>query len=176
MELEKARKIAEWYVEKLRPHCDKIMIAGSIRREKPNVGDIEICCIPKKFCLETKDLFGVITKAPPSPIKSFCDIINSLEAVKGNPAGKYTQRILPEGIKLDLFMADHNNWGLIVMIRTGSADYSKLMMVELIKRGYKSEDGLLIDTKTGEIINCPSERHFYELTGIRYLEPKLRSI
>jgi len=31
---------------------------------------------------------------------------------------------IPEGIKLDLFMANIRNWGLIFAIRTGSARYS----------------------------------------------------
>ena len=34
--------------------------------------------------------------------------------MKGEPTGKYTQRRLPEGLTLDLFMADANNWGLIL--------------------------------------------------------------
>jgi len=47
MELEKAKAIAEELKELLAPACERIRIAGSIRRRKPDVGDIEILAIPK---------------------------------------------------------------------------------------------------------------------------------
>ena len=46
MELEKARDIAEKIEAVLESSCERIMIAGSIRRRKPDVGDIELLCIP----------------------------------------------------------------------------------------------------------------------------------
>jgi len=49
MELEKAKAIAEQIRVLLRPACNRIEIAGSIRRRKPEVGDIELLCIPKYF-------------------------------------------------------------------------------------------------------------------------------
>jgi len=47
VELEKARAIAEELKALLQPSCHRIEIAGSIRRQKPEVGDIELLCIPK---------------------------------------------------------------------------------------------------------------------------------
>ena len=41
MKLAKAKAIADKYVALLAPFCDRIEIAGSIRREKEEVGDIE---------------------------------------------------------------------------------------------------------------------------------------
>jgi DNA polymerase/3'-5' exonuclease PolX len=46
--------IAGRIVEALRPYCERIEIAGSLRREKPMVGDIEIVAIPRR----PVDLFG----------------------------------------------------------------------------------------------------------------------
>ena len=46
---------------------------------------------------------------------------------------------IPEGIKLDLFMANDKNWGLIFVTRTGLARYShKILACGWVKRGYKS--------------------------------------
>ena len=53
--LVKAKKWADRIVEILAPHCDRIEIAGSIRRQKPTIGDIEVVCIPK----QNLDMFGV---------------------------------------------------------------------------------------------------------------------
>lgn len=47
MELEKAKVIAEDLTSLLAPVCEKIKVAGSIRRRKTQVGDIELLVIPK---------------------------------------------------------------------------------------------------------------------------------
>ena len=47
MELEKARAIAEELKSLLEPGCERIPIAGSIRRRKSDIGYIELLCIPK---------------------------------------------------------------------------------------------------------------------------------
>lgn len=156
MKIEEAQKIANKYIDLLKPYCQRIEIAGSIRREKPEVKDIEIVCIPK-------NLIG------------FSKEVNKLEKVKGEPTGKYTQRILPEGIKLDLFMANEENWGLIFAIRTGSAEFShKVLACGWVKKGCHSKDGILTDGQ-GRIIILKEEEHLFDFIGIHFVEPKLRS-
>jgi len=54
--LSTAITLAESIVTALAPGCSRIAIAGSVRREKPEVGDIEIVCIPR---VTGHDLFGV---------------------------------------------------------------------------------------------------------------------
>ena len=111
MEYNKALKIAEDVKYHLSAYCERIEIAGSIRRRKPEVKDIEIVAIPKPYDV---GLFA----------SGIATVVSKWQKVKGELPCKYTQRILPEGIKLDLFFAEPGNWGLIYAIRTGSADYS----------------------------------------------------
>ena len=161
MEYQKALSIAEKAKEILSPFCERIEIAGSIRRKKPDVKDIEIVAIPKPY---DTGLFesGIAT------------IVNQWEKVKGELPCKYTQRILPEGIKLDLFFAERGNWGLIYAIRTGSADYShKILATEWVKRGYKSEGGFL--TSNGKQVLVPEEKDLFNRIGLTFIEPELRS-
>lgn len=154
MELVEAKKIAEKYARILKLYCQRLEIAGSIRRQKPEVKDIEIVCIPQ-------DIF------------SFSAEVKKLEKVKGEPTGKYTQRILPEGIKLDLFMANERNWGSIFAIRTGSAEFShKVLACGWVKNGYKSEGGILI--KNGQETEVREEEDLFKIIGISYIEPKDR--
>ena len=154
MKIDEAKKIAKKYLNLLKPYCWRIEIAGSIRREKSEVKDIEIVAIPL-------DLVGFSTE------------VNELEKVKGNPTGKYTQRILPEGIKLDLFMANIRNWGLIFAIRTGSARYShEILACGWVKRGYKSINGML--TKNGREIEVREEKDLFNLIGVAYVQPNQR--
>ena len=57
--LESATQTANRVVELLAPHCERIHIAGSIRRKKETVKDIEVVCQPiKVFVKDKTDLFG----------------------------------------------------------------------------------------------------------------------
>ena len=155
MKIDEAKKIADKYVEILKPYCLRIEIAGSIRREKPEVKDIEIVAIPGN-------------------LEGFAREVNKLQKVKGEPTGKYTQRILPEGIRLDLFIANEKNWGLIFAIRTGSVDFShKTLACGWVKKGYHSKDGKLIDKQGREIV-LREERDLFDLIGIPFVKPELR--
>ena len=123
MNLLAAREAADVVLWHLTPYCDRIEIAGSVRRRKPDVGDIEVVAIPKT--VEDRDLFwnGDRVRSP-----MFAREVRILgEIRKGVPeVGRYIQIWLdPEKIQLDLFLATPDNWGLILAIRTGSARYSR---------------------------------------------------
>ena len=160
-----AHAIALEVLQLLTPHCIRCEIAGSIRREKPEVKDIEIVAIPKPY---QTGLFQ----------DGIAEVVNKWQKVKGEMQygkTKYTQRILPEGIKLDLFFADKENWGLILAIRTGSADYShKVLANGWVKRGYKSEGGYL--TQGGKTYNVLEEKDLFDRIGLAYIEPKHRTL
>jgi len=160
MEYSKALKIAEETLELLRPHCYLCEIAGSIRRKKPFVKDIEIVAYPKPYRTNLLES-GIAT------------VVNRWKKVKGELPCKYTQRILPQGIKLDLFFADIANWGYIYAIRTGSHDFSKTKLAyNWVKKGYRGKDGYL--TKGGFIVPVPDEKYLFELIGVPYVEPEDR--
>lgn len=169
MKLHKAETIADKYVQILSPYCDRIEVAGSVRRKKPEVGDIEIVCIPKEVLLEGNAFFtGKINERHPE----FVLAVNMLTKVKGEPTGKYTKRILPEGINLDLFMANKDNWGYILAIRIGPDGYSKYLASTWVKQGFKGIDGNL--TKDGEIIPVHEERDLFRILDLEYVDPEYR--
>lgn len=161
MELNKARNIVNNLIDKLKPYCDRIEIAGSIRREKPEVKDMEIVCIPTEIDGERNP--------------EFIRIVNELEKVKGDISTcKYTQRITPEGIKLDLFIANKKNWGMIFAVRTGSADFSHHVLAKgWVKKGYHSKNAMLIKND----IEYPllEEKDVFDIIGIPYVEPTERN-
>ncbi|MFA6476440.1 MAG: hypothetical protein WCV68_03445 [Candidatus Paceibacterota bacterium] len=163
--LAEARAIAEAVLEEIKPHCFRAEIAGSIRRNKPEVGDIEIVAIPKPYST------GLLEDG-------LASVINKWQKVKGEMEygkTKYTQRILPSGIKLDLFFAEQNNWGSIFAIRTGSAEFShKVLATGWVRQGYKSEGGYL--TKGGETYSVPEEEDLFRMIGRSFVEPEDRNL
>ncbi|MGB3947463.1 MAG: hypothetical protein WBM13_05745 [Bacteroidia bacterium] len=160
MEYTKALKIANATLEQLRPHCYRCEIAGSIRRKNSEVNDIEIVAIPKPYDIGLLE-HGITT------------VVNQWEVVKGELPCKYTQRILPDGIKLDLFFAEELNWGLIYAIRTGDATYSHRILARAwTKKGYKSVHGYL--TKDGKRCEVREEKDLYKLIGVTYIAPEYR--
>jgi hypothetical protein len=116
-----ALSLAEDALNALKPHCERVCIAGSIRRLKPEVKDVEIVCIPKSV---PTGLFTDALEVDPD----FCTIVKRWPKGKGEPTGKYTQRRLPGGIALDLFMVEPESWGLQLVIRTGSWQFSKYIV------------------------------------------------
>lgn len=162
MKLEQAVEIAERVKRQLEPHCDRIEIAGSIRRRKPEVGDIEIVAIPKVYDVGLFES-GIAT------------IVNRWPKVRGELPCRYTQRMLPDGIALDLFFARPENWGLIYAIRTGSAEYSHQVLARgWVKNGYHSLDGMLCTN--AHKIPVLEERDLFRLAGVAWVEPWERSI
>lgn len=155
-------------MSQLTPFCDRIEIAGSIRRERPYVKDIEILCIPKIYFVHGKNH---------DHYPGFIEIVDSWEKVKGNATnGKYMQRILPEGIKLDLFTARVDNWGLQMAIRTGSAEYSKYLAKTWVYQGFNSENATIIRKFDQKPIPIFEEIDLFNLLGVAYTEPKFREI
>lgn len=163
MRLEEAEKIAERVKLELEPHCERIAIAGSIRRKRPEVKDIEIVAIPKEY---GTGLFE----------SGVAKVVNQWPKVKGELPCKYTQRVLPEGIKLDLFFCKQANWGLIFAIRTGSAEFShKVLASTWSSKGYRSVNGMLVSPRGLEVY-LSEEKHLFEKIGLEYVEPEDREV
>jgi DNA polymerase/3'-5' exonuclease PolX len=169
LKLDLAKSIADRLKSELEPFCDRIEIAGSIRRQKPEVKDIELVAIPKR--ISVPDLFGESLQIHPG----FIAAVNQYQAVKGTPEGRYTQRKIPDGICLDLFIAHQDNWGLILAIRTGSAEYShRVLACGWTQKGYTSVNGMLI--KYGQQMPVREEKDLFDIIGIPFQAPENRSL
>ena len=165
MVLTEALQIAQRVKALLTPHCTRIEIAGSIRRNKPQVKDIELVAIAKPW---QTGLF----------MDGLAAAVNPWEKIRGdienNSACKYTQRLLPEGIKLDLFLCDPVNWGYIYAIRTGPAEFNQYVLLPALKkRGYVPADGVL--KWHGKIQPVREEHQLFQYACLPYYEPQNRT-
>lgn len=167
--LEKMQALAEEVVTALDPYCvpGQCVIAGSIRRRKENPRDIEVVAIPRRVVVQ-QGLFGGLGALGPDP--GFVRVVNQWPRVKGYPTGKYTQRLLPGGVKLDLFIARPDNWGLILAIRTGSVEWvRRTLAASWSRQGYKSESGMLM--RAGRPYPTSTERGLFSLLTLPWVEP-----
>ncbi|MEQ1888344.1 MAG: hypothetical protein ABL951_04080 [Alphaproteobacteria bacterium] len=181
MKLNEAFQIATRIQIALAPHCEfeRCRIAGSIRRGKADVGDIEIVCLPKKEPEMTADMFPTATGKMVSTAQ-FHSIVQALVKTPdvGNPNGRNMRFEMHEGIKLDLFMPQAKDYFRIFAMRTGSADYShKVIATAWVRMGYHGSENGLQKQEGLTTIAAPawqSEHEFFEWLGLQWIDPKLR--
>jgi DNA polymerase/3'-5' exonuclease PolX len=173
MELIKAKAIADKWVEMLSPACERIEIAGSIRRNKPEVKDIEIVCKPcmtRMVDMFEEPLVGV------SLVDEFIVELNA-RLLKNGP--RYKKIDTREGIMIDLFIVlPPAQWGVLFMLRTGPDDFSHWMVTQRRAGGalpsyYKVQDGSV--WKGSRKIEVPEEQDYFALLGMDYIEPGQRA-
>ena len=166
MELEKAKAIAEKIKAVLESSCEKVEVAGSIRRQKPEVGDIELLCIPKYIAgvdmldakIQTMIHFDMLGYR-----------LNKLGRKVYGPKNKLL--VHPSGIGVDVFSTDEDRWPVALVVRTGGEKTNKRIATAALRKGYRFHAyGLGFSTPRGEII-CRSEREVFEAVNLPYKEP-----
>ena len=153
-----ALSIAQNLVEEISPVCDRIQIAGSLRREKPEVKDIEIVAIPAMGETHVIDMFGNILESKKcSTLDTLLDFNLGQEAFaweKDEELKRWGPRYKrlrhrETGICCDLFLTDELRWAYQLVIRTGPAEFSKAIVTLALRRGHHFTDSLLhLHTKT----------------------------
>ena len=164
--LAEAEPIALSIVAELAPHCapGQCEIAVSIRRRRPTIGDIEIVCCPLPY--EPAPLFR----------SGLALVVEQWEKVKGLLPCKYTQRLHPSGMTVDIFMPDPRGFGLQMAIRTGSAAWShEVLACAWVRAGFRSEQGLLRDC-AGRVVPTTTERDLFQRIGLPWVEPADREM
>lgn len=188
--LDYAESVAGWIVEQLESVCEKIVVAGSIRRRRPFVKDIEIVCVPKLVwstnLLDEKKSESVFEMLMEWLL--ICDYQVDGQVVKGGVFakrsgmdGRFTyglkNKLLihrPTGVAVDLFTADEENWGMSLLVRTGSADFNKAVMARFRRLGMRGHAYGGVTDARGKTVECPEEEEVFQLLRVPFIEPELR--
>jgi DNA polymerase/3'-5' exonuclease PolX len=125
MRYNQAKDLAITVGNKLLPFCTRLNIAGSIRRQKPDVKDIEIVCLPRYIDSTQSSMFETVAVEQVISTNFIVAVKALGKALKGKPEGRYMQIELPQRINLDLFMPQPEDYIRQFVIRTGSAEYVK---------------------------------------------------
>ncbi len=175
-----ALKIAEEIVMWLKPYCERIQIAGSLRRKKADVGDIEILCIPKPLLIPMKEY----TDNLDFEIRCLIDEEKKLDYrlnIKGSRVyGKQNKLLVhcASGIPLDVFSTTEENWATALVVRTGPKESNiRICMAAKNRRLRFHAYGAGFTKRVGSTIvclTCHSEKEVFEAVGLPYLPPEER--
>lgn len=151
MQLEQAQRIAHNITERLRPYCQKIEVAGSVRRQKPVVKDIDFVLIPA-------DRYAVDRQ------------LMELGSVK--MAGIKIARVEMDSITMDVYYATPETWATLFLVRTGSTQSNIRLATLAKKRGWRlaaSGDGLF--DENNERIAGDTEESIFRALDLEYRQP-----
>lgn len=174
-----AMRAAEELVELLRPACEEIRVAGSIRRQKEEVKDVELVALP--LFEPAPSLFGDMAGEKLSALEGRIATLLEEGRVFFDPklrrnGEKYKRLVyywqhggVKTAFKVDLFIADSQNFGNTLAIRTGDSDFSKAL-VTLRKYGglmpsyLKQTGGYLM--RGSSIMACRTEESYFSALGV----------
>ena len=146
---------AKRIVEKLKPHVKKIEMAGSIRRRKETIGDIDILAVAEN-AEKIMDMFVRMEE---------------VDKVLAKGVTKSSVR-LHGGIQVDLRIVPEESFGSALQYFTGSKEHNIEVRKVAIKHGYKlNEYGLFEGDKR---IAGEDEMGVYKALGMQWIPPEMR--
>jgi DNA polymerase/3'-5' exonuclease PolX len=154
--------------------CERIEIAGSIRRRRAVVGDIELVAIPRKRWRQA--LFGEAEEK-----ETWLDML-----LRESPAeyqliqdGPRKKLFLYRGFPVDLFLTDEAQWGVVYTLRTGSVDFSKWLVTSRLQGGARRVDRFVRGCRVwamgeAEPLSTPEEPHVFHALGVPWVPLEMR--
>lgn len=150
-------------VERLRqtiasiPDVQRVEIAGSFRRWRETIGDIDVLIVSSK----------------PERVMSRLLALRLVSHVYGTGPTKTNVR-LKSGINVDVRIVAPRSWGAALAYFTGSEAHNIALRKVAQKHGWKlSEYGLFKGT---QMLAGATERAIYEHLGLPFIEPELREM
>lgn len=117
-DLEAARRIVGQLADLIRPACEKLEVAGSIRRGTPYVKDADLVAIPRPHLLPLLDDLlarGIVEKALYGETKS-------------TRWGPKLRGMIFQGLQVEIDLADEHNWGYKKALRSGPKEANEYIM------------------------------------------------
>lgn len=198
--LAEAEPIAASIVEHLAPYCERIVVAGSIRRQAETIGDVEIVAIPGQR-QQVLPLFadaGVVPLVAPIDCldEQLTDMLGHGEVAKRRSThgrtfwGPSDKRLLwrygaasSDWIAVDVFGATVETFGAKLVLRTGPWQLSKRLVTYRGKGGLLAHDlqfreGGLYRYDPGarrHFVPTPDEETLFRELGLPYVAPEHRT-
>jgi DNA polymerase (family 10) len=136
---------------------EKLSPAGSVRRMKETIGDIDI----------------LVASSSPSQIMT---VFVSLPQVREILAQGDTKSsiVTHEGIQVDLRVVEEQSFGAALQYFTGSKAHNVKLREIALKKGFKVNEYGIFRMDTGEKVGGEKEEEIYEVLGMEWVPPELR--
>ncbi|HLE16975.1 MAG TPA: helix-hairpin-helix domain-containing protein, partial [Syntrophales bacterium] len=137
------------------PGVAEAVIAGSVRRKKETIGDIDI----------------LVTSSTPDKVMDHFLGLPHIDHVYGKGPTKINVK-LKNGLDADLRIVPEESFGAALCYFTGSKDHNIALREIAVKKGRKlNEYGLF---KGEKMIAGRTEEDIYDALGLSYVEPEMR--
>jgi DNA polymerase (family X) len=137
---------------------DKITAAGSLRRGKETVGDLDLL------------VTGV---GAPAALEKFV-IHPKVQEVLGKGENKASVRFGHEGLQVDLRALSSESYGAALQYFTGSKEHSVPLRQRALKMGLTLNEYGLAKLDGGEVVARRTEEEIYQALGLDWIPPELR--
>lgn len=144
------------YLEKC-SYIEKVSVAGSLRRMKETIGDIDILASSNK----------------PDKVMEFFVSYPEVQQILSKGTTK-SSVILKDNLQVDLRVVETKSFGAALQYFTGSKEHNVSLRSFAIKKGYKLNEYGLFKKDTEKFIAGKTEEKIYEKIGFPYIEPELR--
>ena len=170
-------------MDELSPACERIIIAGSLRREKPTVGDIELLYIPairnlpNHASLFAEDVPTNLADLVIERLEKQRVLSRRVSAAGHTAFGEKNKLMLhhPTGIPVDLFSTTEEAFENYLVCRTGPAELNVAICDAAIERGWKwAPYGIGFVRPDQPPLVVKKERDVFEYVGLPYREPNQR--
>ena len=164
----------------LAPACARLVVAGSLRRRKEQVGDVEVLFVPR-FEDVPDGLFD--RKLEDQAERVIADLVARgvlaarIGAAGGTSWGPKNKLAVHEAsrVPVDLFTATDANWWNYLVCRTGGAENNVALAQAAQAKGWKwNPYGPGFTDDTGRIVPVASKQDVFRLAGLPYLPPEQR--
>jgi DNA polymerase/3'-5' exonuclease PolX len=175
-----AAKAAKSLIDVLARSCQRIEVAGSLRRKAVMVGDIELVAIPTPTLnlLDEPTRITMLDHALTDLAVPFDINGPAQKRFYFNPAhlvnGEGHPLLSGMTFVVDLFIVTPETWGPQFLIRTGSADFSRAMVTPRMHRGLcpdylRFNKGRIMHGDTA--LDTPEERDVFDIFNLPYIPP-----
>jgi DNA polymerase (family 10) len=142
------------------PGIKKAALAGSIRRRKDTIGDIDMI-----ITADEKNWKKILAKFIRLPQ------VNRV-LVSGNTKASVLLKI--NNIQVDVRVVHDHEYGAAMLYFTGSREHTIQLRTIAKQRGYKINEYGLFDTITGKRLAGDTEESMYKVLGLKYIPPEKR--
>lgn len=145
------------------PGFEKITTAGSLRRGRETVGDLDILVTGEACCSESERVLAVqyVAKYPP------------LMSILAQGDNKISFRLRSD-LQVDVRLLPPESFGAAMQYFTGSKNHNVALRQRAIRMGYTLNEYILADLKTAEPVAGKTEEEIYARLNLDYIPPELR--